>query len=223
MDFAAPDAADFVNVRALNKAFLLLVRGGQLPRPCLHGLESPLSNRLGNLTERQIGRLSETPFLLFSLRERDVRFWDQLLAMPRNRDLFLAPTATSDEYSRLTAAGLGFVWQLANRNPFVARVIAGASLYWCERISERTIFDLLAVAGTRTDLLVLRAAHDSDLWKKLLNCGVMRQDVIRQSAQIGALQTILTSDRSDQRQAWSTAARRIDKPRLQVAEDPGKH
>lgn len=219
MDFAAPEAADFANVRALNQAFLLLARDGQLARPCLHGLESPLAKRLCTLTDLQIERLSETPFLLFSLRERDVRFWEHLLALPRTRDLFTVPTAATDGFSRLTAAGLGFVWQLANRNPFAARVVAGASLYWCERISEQTVFNLLAVAGTRNDLLVLRAAGDSDLWRKLLDRGVLRQDIIRRSAQVGALHTILTCDRSDQRQKWAAAARKIDKPRLQVAED----
>lgn len=222
MDFAAPDAADFANVRALNKAFLLLARDGQLARPCLHGLDGPLAKRLCSLTELQIERLSETPFLLFSLRERDVRYWDQLLALPRNRDLFANPAPATDGYSRLTAAGLGFVWQLANRNPFAARVIAGASLYWCERISERTIFNLLAVAGTRNDLLVLRTACDNDLWRRLLDRGVLRQDIIRRSAQVAALHTVLTCDRSDQRLVWAAAARRIDKPRLQVAEDSGE-
>ena len=222
MDFAAPDAADFANVRALNKAFLRLARDGQLARPCLRGLESPLTKRLCSLTELQVERLSETPFLLFSLRERDVRYWDQLLALPRNRDLFATPPAVTDGYSRLTSAGLGFVWQLANRNPFAARVIAGASLYWCERISERTIFNLLAVAGTRNDLLVLRTASDADLWKKLLDRGVVRQDIIRRSAQMAALHTVLTCDRSDQRQVWPSAARRMDKPRLQVAEESGE-
>lgn len=222
MDFAAPEAADFANVRALNKAFLLLARGGHLPRPCLHGMELSLANRLCTLTELQAERLAQTPFLLFSLRERDVRYWDQLLALPRTGDLFSTPTAASSEISRLTAAGLGFVWQLANRNPFVARVIAGASLYWCERISERTICSLLAIASTRNDLLVLRVASDSDLWKKLLDRGVMRQEIIRRSAQLGALQTILTSDRSDTRQVWASAARKIDRPGLRVAEDPGE-
>jgi hypothetical protein len=222
MDFAAPEAADFANVRSLNKAFLLLAREAQLPRPCLQGLETSLASRLQTLTELQVERLAQAPFLLFSLRERDVRYWDHLLTLPRNSDLFSVPQAATHEYSRLTAAGLGFVWQLASRNPFVARVVAGASMYWCERISERTIISLLAVAETRNDLLVLRVAEDSDLWKKLLNRGVMREDLVRRSAHLGALQTILTSDRSDQRQAWSHAARKIDKPGLRVADERGE-
>ncbi|MEQ9561255.1 MAG: hypothetical protein RLN69_01945, partial [Woeseiaceae bacterium] len=106
MDFAAPEAADFANVRSLNKAFLLLARGGQLPRPCLQGLEPSLANRLRTLTDFQADRLAQAPFLLFSLRERDTRYWDHLLALPRTRDLFSPPEAATHEFSRLTAAGL---------------------------------------------------------------------------------------------------------------------
>jgi hypothetical protein len=222
MDFAEPDASDFANVRSLNTAFLALARAGALPRPCLHGLEFSLAKRLCSLTEPQAERLATIPFLLFSLRERDVRYWDQLLATPGTRDLFSAPTAASDDFSRLTSAGLGFVWQLANRNPYAARLIAGASIYWCERISERTIFRLLAIAGARSDLLVLRFASDPDLWRKLLDRGVMRQDTIRKSAHLSAVQTVLTCDRGDQRQVWPSVARKVDRPNLKVAEESGE-
>jgi hypothetical protein len=220
MDFAGPDAADYANVRSLNTAFLDLTRSGNLPRHCLQGLDGRLAKRLLSLTELQADRLAATPFMLFSFRERDARYWDQLLAEPRNRDLFSVPCIDNDALMRLTAAGLGFTWQLAQRNPYAARVIAGASMHWCERIAERTFFKILAIAGMRSDLMVLRFASDNDLWLKLLDGGVMRQDNIRHSAHLSALQTVLTSHPVEDRQVWPSAARKIDRPGMRVAEEP---
>ncbi|MDH4048187.1 MAG: hypothetical protein OEW68_01410 [Gammaproteobacteria bacterium] len=223
MEFTGPEAADFANVRALNIAFLQLARNGKLPRTCLQGLDSRLAKRLLELTERQAERLAGTPFLLFSFRERDARYWDQLFAEPRSRDLFAVPPPSGDEFATLVAAGLGFSWQLAQRNPFAARILAGASLHWCERISERTFFRLLAIAGTRHDLLQLRFPADTDLWAKLLDGGVMRRESIRHSAHLSALQTVLTSDRFDQRPSWPVAARKVAPPGLRIAEESGDH
>jgi hypothetical protein len=219
MDFAGPDAADFANVRSLNTAFLALVRAGKLPEHCLGRLDATLAMRLQSLTERQAGRLAATPFLLFSFRERDAKYWDQLFGEPRSRDLFAVNNETADEFARLVAAGLGFTWQLAQRNPYALRVLAGASLYWCERISDRTFFRLLATAGTRGDLLVLRFSADTDLWLKLLDSGVVRRNRIRRSAHVSALQTVLTSARADEQRQWASAARKIDRPGTRVAEE----
>jgi hypothetical protein len=219
MEFAGPDAADFANVRALNGAFLELARRRRLTRASLNGLEEKLAGRLQGLTENQASRLAAAPFLLFSFRERDARLWEQLLQAAGNRDLFTIASAAGDELARLTAAGLGFVWQLAQRNPYAARVLAGASLHWCEQIAERTFLQLLAITSIRDDLLQLRSGSDSDLWRKLLDAGVMRDDRLRQCAHVSALQAILTHDRIDIRQAWPAAARKIDRPGLRVAEE----
>jgi hypothetical protein len=219
MDFAGPEAADFANVRSLNRAFLALAHARRLPRGSLHGLDERLRKRLQGLNTLQASRLASTPFLLFSLRERDAKFWEQLFSAAQNRDLFAEPPAGADDFARLTAAGLGFLWQLAQRNPYTARVVAGASLNWCEQIGERTFFQLLAIAGLRDDLLVLRFAGDSGLWSKLLEGGVMREDFVRRSIHVSALQTLLTHDRIEHRHAWPVAARKIDRPGTRVAED----
>ncbi len=219
MEFAGPDAADFANVRALNGAFLELARRRRLTRASLNGLDEKLANRLQGLTENHASRLATAPFLLFSFRERDARLWEQLLNATGNRDLFAVASAAGDELARLTAAGLGFVWQLSQRNPYAARVLAGAGLNWCEQIAERTFLQLLAITSLRDDLLQLRSGSDGDLWRKLLDAGVMRDDRIRQCAHISALQAILTHDRIDIRQAWPAAARKIDRPSMRVAEE----
>lgn len=219
MDFAGPDVADFANVCALNRAFLALAHARRLPRACVHGLDERLCKRLQELSSPQANRLAATPFLLFSLRERDARFWEQLFRAAHNRDLFAVPSTNADDFARLTAAGLGFLWQLAQRNPYAARIIAGASLNWCEQIAERTFFQLLAIAGLRDDLLVLRFATDGGLWSKLLDGGVMREDFVRQSVHVSALQTLLTHDRIEHRHSWSVAARKIDRRGTRVAED----
>lgn len=219
MDFAGPDPADYANVRALNGAFLELARRRRLTRTCLNGLEQRLAGRLHSLTENEAHRLAAAPFLLFSLRERDSRLWDELFNAAGKRDLFAIEPAAGDELARLTAAGLGFVWQLAQRNPYAARVLAGANLHWCEQIAERTFLQLLAITSVRSDLLQLRSGNDGDLWSKLLDAGVMCNDRMRHSAHISALQTVLTHDRVDVRQAWPAAARKIGRPGLRVAEE----
>lgn len=223
MEFAGPDAADFANVRALNSAFLELARRRRLSRACLNGLDEKLANRLQSLSETQASRLASVPFLLFSFRERDARLWEQLLKATGNPDLFAASSAASGELARLTAAGLGFVWQLAQRNPYAARVLAGASLHWCEQIAERTFFQLLAVTRLREDLLQLRSGGAIELWAKLLDAGVMHEDRIRQCAHISALQAVLTHDRSNARQTWAMAARKMDRPGMRVAEESGEN
>ncbi len=219
MEFAGPEAADFANVCALNSAFLELARRRRLSRACLNGLDERLANRLQGLSDVQARRLACAPFLLFSFRERDARLWEQLFKAAGNPDLFAASSAASDELARLTAAGLGFVWQLAQRNPYAARVLAGATLHWCEQISERTFFQLLAVTRIREDLLQLRSGGAGDFWLKLLDAGVVRQDRVRQCAHISALQAMLTHDRSNIRQTWATAARKMDRTGLHVAEE----
>ena len=223
MDFAGPDEADFANVRALNTAFLALARRGKLPRTCLQDMDPELAHRLQVLSESQAGRLATTPFLLFSFRERDTRYWDQLLDNGRSRDLFATSGPNDDGLARLIAAGLGFAWQLAKRNPYAARIMVGASLHWCERIAERTFFRLLALASTRCDVLVLRFAGDSDLWSKLLDCGIARQDSVRLSSHLSALQTVLTREQSEQRQVWPVAARNTNRSGLRIAEDPAEN
>ena len=216
MDFQGPTPADYDNLRSLNVAFLELVRKDA--RQYLDGLSTDLSRRLQRLSRREINWLAATPFLLFSFRERDDGFWQKLLNEEKCQDLFTVPIRSTDETGRLVSAGLGFVWQLAIHNPFAARLFCGASTHWCEQITERTFFHILAVAGCRADLLVLRARHDNELWAKLLHGGLSQLAVARNAAHISALQYMLT--RQPATAAWQAAACTSRNPALKVAEDP---
>ncbi len=216
MDFQGPTPKDFDNLRSLNLAFLGLVQ--QSSREYLDGLPPELGRRLRQLSRREIDWLAATPFLLFSFRERDDVFWQKLLSEDQSRDLFTVPVRSTGETGRLVSAGLGFVWQLATHNPFAARLLCGASTHWCEQISERTFFHVLAVASYRPDLIVLRAQQDTELWRKLLFVGLSVEAKARNAAHISALQHILT--RQPAAAAWQAAACATRSPTLRVAEEP---
>lgn len=219
MEFEGPSAVDYENVHSLNRALLALLKRDPACRRCLKALRARQAARLLGLTDQQAGRLARTPFLLFSLRERDDRFWEPVFADQGTRDLFAAPPSTSDELGRLIAAGLGFVWQLAKHNPYAARLICGASLHWCEQLTERTFLHVLALAGMQPDILTLRAAADAELWDKLLGNGVSRVHAVRRAAHISALQCVLTSAAQPAASRWAAAARATQPPVLRVAED----
>lgn len=216
MDFLGPLPADYENARSLNLAFLELLRSREPGRRYLKGLPPGLKSRLQNLTRPEIGRVAATPFLLFSFRERDDEYWQRILTDDRSRDLFATPVSSTDDGTRLVSAGLGFVWQLAGRNPFAARILCGASTHWCEQITEQTFFHILAFAGQRTDLLVLRDGHDAELWRILLENGVSDRMENRHAARLSALHHILT--RQSPITAWSAAACASRDPALKVAD-----
>lgn len=215
MEFRGPGAADFENVRSLNRAFLQLIKHNPDARKCLYGLRPGLAASLTGLSAGEAERLSGTPFLLLSFRERDDEFWDAIFADTPRKDLFAVPG--SDELGRLISAGLGFVWQLARQNPFAARLVCGASLHWCEQLAERTFFQVLATAGARADILTLRGPLDAGLWAKLLTSGVSREKQVRRAAHISALQSVLTRAAMPDRRRWAACARRT--PAMKVADD----
>lgn len=219
MEFAGPKSEDFTNVCALNRAFLRLVAGKRGLNAARIAAPEPIRRRLHKLKDSQVENLSKTPFLLFSLREREADYWETIFANPVTRDLFTESASRSDEQSRLVAASLGFLWQLAKRNPYAARLICGASLYWCEQIAETTICQLLAIAGSRSDLLTLRFSHDQELWRKLLQDGIRREHQIRDAAQLSALQFVLTRSDSYSNKSWPIAARTVQRPKFRVADD----
>lgn len=220
MDFQGPLPVDYDNVRSLNTAFLELLQHKD-SRRYLRGLLQHYARRLQRLSQTDIRRLAATPFLLFSFRERDDGYWRELLRDDRGPDLFTVPLQAADDSGRLISAGLGFVWQLANRNQFAARLLCGASTHWCEQIAERTFFNLVAVAAYRSDLLVLRAEHDNELWEKLLDAGLSEQTDARNAAHISAMQYLLTQQADSSR--WQAAACASNNPTLRVAEDPESH
>lgn len=217
MAFEGPAPVDYRNVSALNRAYLSLLQANRHARRSLLELASPLSRRITSLTRHQVERLSATPFLLLSFRERDDKLWSQILSDDSGRDLFTRPVA--DDIDRLQSAGLGFVWQLARQNPYTLRLICGASLHWCEQIAERTFFGLLAAVAPHTDLLQLRRGNDAELWLKLLDNGVCRETEIRTAAHISALQTLLTRPVSNVPRTWAVAACRSKSTGLRVADE----
>ncbi|MEX2496309.1 MAG: hypothetical protein WD448_09485 [Woeseia sp.] len=218
VDFQGPGATDFDNVRSLNRAFIRLLRSGDAKRTCLQSLPGDLAACISSLPDGRADRLATTPFLLLSFRERDDDFWEEVFSAGPNRELFAA-SPPSDDLRRLISAGLGFVWQLAMQNPYAARLICGASLHWCERLAERTLFRVLATAGMRADILMLRCGSDSELWSKLLSSGTSRENEVRRAAHISALQAVLTRAATPERKKWAAAACALRSPSLRVADD----
>ena len=222
MSFEGPEAWDFQNVRSLNRAWLDLVRRDPALRRQSGPEARPHLARIAEVDHRQAERLASTPFLLFSFRERDEVLWSDLLATASHRHLFAGQR--SRELETLTAAALGFIWQLARRNPYTLRLICGATLYWCERIGELTFFRLLSVARQSDDIPVLRSAGHPTLWLKLLGSGLSPDEEVRGAAQLAALQAMLTEPAAlPRRGEVQRAARRSRSPGLRVAERDGPH
>jgi len=218
MSFDGPNAQDYENVVALNQAYLALLRRDKALCRGLTGCSAPLRERILDLSQHQIDRLAATPFLLFSFREQDDLYWNRILQNEGGRDLFRS--AGSDDVDTLISAALGFIWQLAKRNPYALRLFCGATLYWCERIAELTFFRLLDAVRCSGELPVLRIAGHHELWRKLLQGGVSRENAIRHAAQLSALQAVLTDPPDTNRiETWSLAARNVRAPGLQVAEN----
>lgn len=219
MELMGPAAADFENVRSLNREYLKLLTRAAGTRGCLTELPQELAGKLSSLPETEAERLAGTPFLLLSFRERDDEYWEGIFADNVHGDLFAVPESPSDELGCLISAGLGFVWQLARQNPYAARLICGASLHWCEQLAERTFFQVLARAGNRSDVLALRCGSDAELWTKLLDSGVSREKHVRRAAHISALQSVLTRAPIPGRKKWAAAACALRSPTLMVADD----
>lgn len=219
MEFRGPGATDFENVRSLNRAFLKLLKHDPGAGKWLQGLPPALAGRLSSLVDGEAERLSGAPFLLLSFRERDDEFWEGIFAEVVHGDLFAVPEPPSDDLGRLISAGLGFVWQLARQNPFAARLVCGASLYWCEQLTERTFFRVLATAGARADVLTLRCPTDAGLWAKLLASGVSRERQVRHAAHISALQSVLTRAPIPDRKRRAAAACTAKAATMKVADE----
>lgn len=216
MGFRGPEEADFENVAALNRAWLtLLQRKTELHRG-LEKFPAELTARITNLTPAEIKRLAQTPFLLFSFREDEEAYWSRMLTDERERDLF--SVQQSADVETLISAGLGFAWQLAQRNPYALRLTFGATIYWSECIAEQTVIELLEGFRATGDPPVIRLSHRPDLWRKLLGSGLSRQALACFAAQITALQSFLTEASSEGPNSWALAARRTATPQYQVAE-----
>jgi hypothetical protein len=218
MEFHGPSATDYANVTSLNRAFLALLRRRGTRCRCLRELRPPLAEKLVGLAGGQADRLAAAPFLLMSFRERDDRFWEAAFAEEAHGDLFAATPSAADALASLVSAGLGFAWQLSKQNAYAARLICGASLHWCEQLTELTFMHLLSIAGRGDEVLTLRCAADSDLWAKLLSSGISREQQVRRAAHISALQSVLTRALMPAERQWRTAACAAPIPSVQVSE-----
>ena len=173
MEYQGLSRDDLDNVRALNRAWLeQFAPAGPLP-----------------LSPGRRERLADTPFLLFSFRENDAELWQRLLGDASQPDLF---SACVDRESReLQVSGLGFLWELARRNRYVARIVSGAPLAWCDQLASQTLVRVLECAR-QADLLAPRFDEDSPLQRRLFIHGGSALLEARRSAQLAALQAMLT-------------------------------
>jgi hypothetical protein len=222
MSFDGPDARDYENVVSLNHAWLCLQRRDPQIRRGLDNGARLLSRELAGLDAVQAERLAATPFLLFSFREQDDVYWTSVLERQAAPDLFRSDGSRDSDM--LISAALGFIWQLACRNPYALRLICGASLYWCERLTETPFYELLAAVRCAGELPVPRLAGHTTMWQKLLGDGVSGDENVRAAAQLSALQSVLTETyRETGGRKLALAASRINAPGLRVAEDNDPH
>ncbi len=220
MEFKGPLLADFRNVESLNRRFLRRVRAKQDGEPLRRHLSPAHQAQLTGLNDLHIGRLSRTPFLLFSLREYDSVFWDRVFAADRTGDLFAQGSATPRPGARLLAAALGYLWQLARDNPYTARIICGAPPQWCEQLAARTLVSLLTRTDEHEDLLEPRLSGDRDFWNRLLGPGLSSEQEIRDAAHVCALQKVLTGGDTKNYTRLQSAACSAPQAALLIAERP---
>jgi len=217
MNFTGPEPTDLVNVKSLNHAFLLQLRASSSGRQWRRRLPTAVQLMVKGLTDLQIGRLSATPFLLMSLRERDADYWHVLTTDDSNPDLLLATDRNADSES-LSMAGLAFLWALAGRNPYAARLVSGATLNWCEHLADCILLQLLQRTAGRHDLLQPRLAGSEEFWNKLLGPGLSSERDVRKAAHLTALQSILTEDPTAHYRPLKAAACSTLAPSLRVAD-----
>lgn len=217
MDYSGPEMADFANVTSLNKAFLSYLRQHAGGLSLRQNMTSRVRLIIRDLSDLQLKRLSTTPFMLMSLRERDDHYWQNLFGGDANRDLF-AGTSNEPQTEQLVTAGIAFLWQLARRNPYSARLLSGATIQWCEELADRTLLRLLQQTCGRKDLMQPRFADNDEFWAKLLGPGLSSEAPVRNAAHLAALQSMLTEDPVAQYRPVKAAACRTLVPSMQVAE-----
>ena len=190
-EYPGPSPDDYANVLALNTAFI----------KAAFDLKGP-----------QRGRLAAAPFLLFSLRECEPEWWDAVLIDQHQADLLPAAELEGPELRRIQTVALSFLWQLARRNPYAVRIISGATVSWCEKITDLPLITLLDRIGSRGDLLQSRIDDPDTLCERLLSDGTSSRQKVRRSSQLTALQSLLTRARLDNYARLPAAACSMPKP-----------
>ena len=190
-EFPGPSLDDYANVLAFNTAFI---------------------KATSELRGPQRGRLAAAPFLLFSLRQDDAGWWAGVLADQSQGDLMAATEHESPELRRIQTAAMSFLWQLARRNPYAVRIISGATVSWCEKITDLPLITLLDRIGSRGDLMQSRIDDPDMLCERLLSDGTSSRQKVRRSSQLTALQSLLTRARVDNYARLPAAACSMPKP-----------
>ncbi|MDX1518131.1 MAG: hypothetical protein R3288_14900, partial [Woeseiaceae bacterium] len=169
---------------------------------------------------RAPARLTRCPFLLFSLAEDDAPRWNRLFERTRmsRPDLVDAMADGPDTLAPVVLAALGFLWQLARRRPYAARVVSGASLAWCERLAEATLVDLFRFAVSEHDLVGFRNGADAAFWRRLLVSATSARKSVRRAARLAALQSLLTRMQAGSYQRLAAAACSLPAPARKVAD-----
>lgn len=205
MDFSGPERSDLKDVQSINLAFLsyLVSTAGEPLRNCL---PETLQPALQALSQRQVERLASVAFLLISIGESSGDCWSNSSPGRPVRDLFTPTRDESDPLSRIATAAAGFMWQLARKNPYAARVVSGATLAWCEELAEQTLLRVFECVGGDQRMLTPRMADNTVFWSRLLGAGVSSEFEIRRAAHLSALQSVLTQAAAVPAQRLQTAA-----------------
>jgi hypothetical protein len=190
-EFPGPSPDDYANVLALNTAFIKAV----------FDMKGP-----------QRGRLAAAPFLLFSLRERDLEWWDAALVENHQGDLMAAPELDNPALRCVQTAALSFLWHLARRNPYATRIISGATVSWCEKITDLPLVTLLERIGVRGDLMQSRLNSPDEHGARLLGDGTSSSPKVRRSSQLVVLQSLLTHARIEHYSRLPAAACNMPRP-----------
>ena len=157
----------------------------------------------GDLKGRLRDRAATAPFLLFSFREQDDDLWSRLLERPHQPDLVDESQQSNDALRAVQFTGLAFIWSLARRNPYAARIITGASSRWCERITSVTLMRVLE-----------RTSGRSLIRPRLETTSLMHKEF----AQIGAFQSMLTTGQPASNGRLKAAACRMPQFTRQVTD-----
>lgn len=220
MDFPGPEPADIAHVTALNHEFIHFAVSADGSR--LRGmLPDPLAARLCRLEAPARERIARTPFLLGSIDEAGADRWDRLLDVPGPSDLVDRLDGPPPGEQRLVGAMLGFLGDLARRNPYAARVVSGAPLAWCESVALLSPIERVDIAAAGTGLLAFRYARNSRFWQRLLSAGASDEEAVRRAARIWALQAVLTRGERVTAACLPAAACAMVPPARRVADRAG--
>ena len=192
MRYTSPGAADFENVTALNLCFLEFAAAR--PRPPT--VSEALNGALGALSGPERGRLSQLPFLLFTLGAYDPGLWRQC-SVSLQRDLLRDASPMPVREWQLVTSALSLLWVLARDNRYSARLVAGAADDWFSLVAQRPVVELLEFAASFDHLVVPRLANEDAFWRRLIAGCRLPLEKSREATRFAAFQRLLTEPQND--------------------------